>query len=78
MVTFVELDEGVTVVPELHAETSRQLANVTTVNFFTMMFFTGSLLFEGHLGGRRKPVALFVDEDHCKPVLALFDARDFR
>lgn len=78
VVTVVELDDGAAEFSELHADNSRQLAIATTDNFFTVTFFTGSLLFERHVGGRRKPVAFFVDEDHCKPVLAFFDARDFR
>ena len=78
VVTFVELDDGAAEFSELHADNSRQLAIVTINNFFTVTFFTGSLLFERHLGGRRKPVAIFVDEDHCKPVLAFFDGRNFR
>ena len=78
VVTFVELDDGVAEFSELHADNSRQLAIVTTNNFFTVTFFTGSLLFERHVGGRRKPVAFLVDEDHCKSVLAFFDARDLR
>ena len=78
VVTFVELDDGVAEFFELHAASSRQLAIVTTNNFFTVTFFTGSLLFERHVGGRRKPVAFLVDEDHCKSVLAFFDARDLR
>jgi len=78
VVTVVELDDGAAELFELHADSSRQLAIATTDNFFTVTFFTGSLLFERHVGGRRKPVAFFVNEDHCKPVLAFFDARDFR
>lgn len=78
VVTFVELDDGVAEFSELHADNSRQLAIATTDNFFTATFFTGSLLFERHVGGRRKPVAFLVDEDHCKSVLAFFDGRDFR
>lgn len=70
VVTFVELDDGVAEFSELHADNSRQLAIVTTNNFFTVMYVNGPLLFDRHLGGRRKPVALFVNEDHCEPVLA--------
>ena len=51
VVPFVELDEGVTVFSELHAETSRQLVKATRVNFFRVMYVNGPLLFERHLGG---------------------------
>ena len=78
VVTFVEVDEEVAEFCELHADNSRQLESVMTDNFFTVTFLTGSRLFERHVGGGRKPVAFFVDEDHCKPALALFYARDVR
>ena len=70
VVTFVELDDGTAEFSELHADSSRQLTKVTTDNFFMVMYVNGPLLFDRHLGGRRKPVALFVNEDHCEPVLA--------
>lgn len=78
VVTVVELDDGAAEFSELHADNSRQLTKVTTDNFFRVIYVNGRLLFERHVGSRRKPVAFFVDEDHCEPVLAFFDARDFR
>ena len=76
VVTFVELDDGVTVFSELHADSSRQLTKVTTDNFFTVMYVNRPLLFERHLGGRRKPIAVLVNKNDCKSVLAFFDSRD--
>ena len=76
VVTLVELDDGAAELFELHADSSRQLAIAKTDNFFTVTFFTGSLLFERHLGGRRKPIAVLVNKNDCKSVLALFDSRD--
>ena len=70
VVTVVELDAGAAEFSELHADSSRQLTKVTTDNFFMVMYVNGPLLFDRHLGGRRKPVALFINEDHCEPVLA--------
>jgi hypothetical protein len=46
VVPFVELDEGVTVFFELHADRSKQLTKVTRDNFFKVTFFTEPLLFK--------------------------------
>ena len=76
LAAHVELDDGVTVFSELHADSSRQLTKVTTDNFFTVMYVNRPLLFERHLGGRRKPIAVLVNKNDCKSVLAFFDSRD--